>query len=94
MHKKNRYYSFKCFSKKFSRGWCCSISPVLCSRVVPFRKMSSSPQKVEDTLFQSPINSEQAQNVYSSSNIDDTEISPESISVMARKESHRASERV
>ena len=58
--------------------------------------MSSKPLKYEDSVFTSPTNIEQAQSVFSSGYIDeaDNDTSPESISALARKESHRASERV
>lgn len=52
--------------------------------------------KSEESCYQSPTNAEQAHYVYSSSAIDDVDndLSPESMSVITRKESHRASERV
>lgn len=58
--------------------------------------MSSKPLTYEDKVFSSPTNAEQAQSVFSSGYIDeiDNDVSPESISALARKESHRASERV
>ena len=52
--------------------------------------------KMDDKYNQSPTNVEQANSIHSSVSFDDVDndISPESMSTMSRKESHRASERV
>ena len=58
--------------------------------------MSELSIKSEESVYRSPTNIEQAHGLDYSSVVDDidNDISPESISVISRKESHRASERV
>ena len=57
--------------------------------------VSTNP-KMEEKSYRSPTNSEQAHSINSLMSFDDidNDLSPESLSTISRKESHRASERV